>query len=114
MGKALWTQLPNAKITPRPKGRKYLRGMSSSRRDKMKDYMKLRSVFLRGRPCAFPGCMRQAEDVHHSRGRAGKLFLAVEFFIGLCRRHHDWVGNNIEKARQLGLICERGKWNSAN
>lgn len=106
--------MPNAKLSVKPKGRKYLRGISESRNNKLREYMKIKRVFLRGKRCQYPLCSKAATDVHHTRGRAGTLLTDVRYFAGLCRTHHNWVGENIVKARELGLICEAGKWNNPN
>lgn len=57
-------------------------------------YMKLRDAFLRSRPCC-ERCGRAAKrDVHHTRGRAGGLLIAVQWWVALCRECHDWVAVN--------------------
>lgn len=35
----------------------------------------------------------------------------TKFWVGLCREHHNWIGNHPLEARELGLLCEAGKWN---
>ena len=55
---------------------------------------------------------RETEDVHHKRGKVGLLLFDVRHFIPVCRTCHDWIGDNPEKARELGLLCEKGQWNA--
>lgn len=50
-------------------------------------------------------------DVHHSRGRAGSLLIDERFWIPVCRRAHNWIQANPERARALGLLCQPGEWN---
>lgn len=80
-------------------------------------YAGIREMFLRGnRACA--GCYyvaktmqpSRAVDVHHQRGREGLLLFDVRYFIPLCRRCHEFVEANKEKAREFGLEAERGYW----
>jgi hypothetical protein len=40
------------------------------------------------------------------------MLLNERYWIALCRTHHEWAHNNIEKARTIGLICEKGLWNT--
>ncbi len=51
-------------------------------------------------------------DVHHMRGRAGTLLLDRRFWLGVSRAGHDWIGTNMERARDLGFLCEKGLWNT--
>ena len=39
------------------------------------------------------------------------MLIKQEFWIPLCRQHHDWVTNHPDKAREMGFICEVGGWN---
>lgn len=87
------------------------RRISPPRARQLKQYKDLRSAFLsEHKKCEHPCCSKPATDVHHTRGRAGKMLLLVQYWKALCRRHHDWVGMNPEAARQIGLLCEKGKW----
>jgi hypothetical protein len=52
------------------------------------------------------------QDTHHRRGREGLLLFDVRNFVSTCRRGHQWIGENIEAARKLGLIAECGQWNN--
>lgn len=49
-------------------------------------------------------------DIHHMRGRLGKLLTDERYFMAVCRKAHLWIHDNIELARQRGWICETGKW----
>lgn len=40
-------------------------------------------------------------DAHHIRGRAGKLILE---YVYLCRSCHEFVHENPNKAREMGLL----------
>lgn len=52
----------------------------------------------------------RATQVHHYRGRAGKLLLDQRFWLGMSADKHTWAHNNIAEARKLGLICPKGEW----
>ena len=56
----------------------------------------------------------RATQIHHTRGRIGKLLLDRRYWLGLCEKGHEFVHKNIEEARAMGLICEKGKWGKAD
>ena len=56
--------------------------------------------------------VRRATQVHHQRGRLGPLLMDQRFWIPTCQECHDFIHNNIEAARRLGFICEKGDWNT--
>lgn len=62
--------------------------------------------------CKFQGCTRPSTEVHHSRGKRGRLLNHKPFWIGLCHQHHEWVTNHTEEARQFRLIGPVGSWNN--
>jgi hypothetical protein len=57
-------------------------------------------------------CHKQATDIHHTRGKLGKLLCDERYFKPMCRTCHRWVHDNIQAAMDAGLICEKGLWNS--
>lgn len=61
--------------------------------------------------CVEVKCGKSATEVHHTRGKIGPLLCDERFFMAVCRKCHDWIGNNIEAARARGWICEKGLWN---
>jgi hypothetical protein len=95
------------------KPRKPISKMSARLKADMREYRKLKREYLKYHttcqgPCA-PGTPSQ--DVHHKRGRIGRLLCEVNHWLPVCRGCHDWIHKNIEEARKLGLICEPGQWN---
>lgn len=85
--------------------------MSKARYARMKEYGKLRKEYLnKNRFCA--KCGKKATDVHHSRGRTGRLLCMQEYWFAVCRQCHNFIGDNPDEARQEGLLCELGKWNT--
>ena len=58
--------------------------------------------------------VRRATNVHHSHGRGYHLeLLLIEYlWIPCCSKcHPEWIHNNIDAARDLGLYAPRGEWN---
>lgn len=116
MSKAPWfmAKYPNG----RPREKKRVNPISKSRAKRMAEYRKVRAKYLKGNAvCGLyatritVGCTMKSSDVHHSRGRVSNLLTDVRYFIPVCRACHDWIGNNVERARKLGLICSTGLWN---
>lgn len=97
--------------------RKPLRRESKRRAAERTKYRKLREQFLQDNPwCAYHLAMNPprhvpATEIHHSRGRAGRLYLDTRFWIPLSAEGHDWVHNHMDAARHLGLLCDVGEWN---
>lgn len=83
--------------------------VSASRRIQLKAYAKLKRAWLKGRLCQ--RCNAPASDLHHSRGRVGRLLVAVQFWKALCWPCHNWVGSHPAEAREAGLLCAEGEWN---
>jgi hypothetical protein len=54
----------------------------------------------------------RATQCHHSRGRIGKLLLMEEFWKPVSWHGHELINHYPELARRLGLLCEKGQWNT--
>jgi hypothetical protein len=53
-----------------------------------------------------------ATQCHHIRGRRGALLLDKRYWAAVSDVGHKWIHANPHKAAALGLLCERGGWNS--
>jgi hypothetical protein len=120
--KAIWTQLAK-KNAPAAK-RRVIRAVSVRRAEQLKEYYRLLRQWKKGKKCAWPflshiengvpimtTCGLVPIDCHHSRGRLHELLLMQEFWIPLCRAHHDMVKANPGLAISYGLLCAKGDWN---
>ena len=57
-----------------------------------------------GGRCEFPGCHSAMQDGHEILARSqGGSIVDPANVIGLCRPHHNWVTENMNKAREMGL-----------
>ena len=82
--------------------------MSDRQASRLSIYFEIRKDYLRDHPnCGVQDCRELARDIHHTRGKHGKFLFDVRFFLGVCRRHHDWIHQNVAEARKKGLI---GPW----
>lgn len=98
-----------------------MKPMSDKRAAEMVEYRKEKKAWLESQPvCERCGCVFADEimltpvepDLHHKRGRTGRLLRDQRFWIALCRDCHDWVHNNMAEARNMDLLCELGEWNT--
>ena len=76
-------------------------------------YRQLKADHFRAHPLCVR-CGKKATDIHHTRGRLGELLTDMRHWRSLCRVCHQWAHQNIAEARKVGLICEKGKWNSVD
>jgi len=73
-------------------------------------YSVLREQFLKNHPyckAKVPGCSIIATDIHHKKGRVGKLFLDDSEFLAVCRMCHTWIENNPAEAKLLDFSKSR-------
>lgn len=54
-----------------------------------------------------------ADQIHHTRGRAGTLLIDVRFFKSVGMSGHCFINDEPNKARAAGLLCAKGDWNKA-
>ncbi len=111
-GPALWTLLPGRSRTGgAQEKRARIRPVSKARAKELRQYSKVIEEFLELHPWCEASCSKRSTEVHHTRGRVGPLLCDVRFFMAVCRECHDWIGNNMDAARKLGWLCEKGDWN---
>ena len=90
-----------------------IRPISKARAVRLREYAKAKRAWLAvtsNQRCRM--CGRGPVDVHHVRGRLGDLLTDTRYWLPLCRRHHDWVGDNPAKARACGMLAQAGEWNT--
>lgn len=111
---ALKRKTPLARGKPIPRGKR-MRRRSVKLTAEMKLYNVEKKKFLEGRLCeahalvqAAKGIVESqlewAEDVHHKKGRRGKLLRDQEWWCPVSRRNHDYIESNKKWAREVGLI----------
>jgi hypothetical protein len=68
-------------------------------------YNQLVKVWLIGKIC--PITKKPATEVHHKKGRIGKLLLDTRFWLGVTRKGHKWIEEHPEEAKKLGYSLSR-------
>lgn len=89
------------------------RPRSSALAKRIAIYRPRAAAFLVANPtCAWTGCAKASDDVHHTRGRIGRLLLEERWWKPACRGHHDRCKTEPVAARAAGMLCDEGKWNT--
>ena len=58
------------------------------------------------------GEQHRATQCHHYQGRRGSLLLYREYWVPVSMEGHLWIDQNNDLARELGLLCPLGFYNS--
>lgn len=100
---------PDPKPTPAPKKkRKRMPFRSDRRKEEEEMYKILRVVFLESNPkCSVEGCRHMATEVHHMKGRIGKLLIEPRYFLSACHECHINIEINPEWAKENGYSLNR-------
>ena len=121
--KAIWTKaFPTQAKALRPENTAAggVKARSQSESVRMAVYLPIAALFKHANPwcqccVAIRGVnfndARLTTQIHHRRGRAGLLLYDTRYFLACCQTCHNWIGENIEESRKLGLICDKGDWN---
>jgi len=83
--------------------------VSSKRKKKDQEYLKLRQRFLTENPlCVVKvnGCGHGATDVHHIHAGVNRdaFYLVQSTWLSVCRNCHNWIHNFPAEARILGHL----------
>lgn len=103
---------------PLPRRQKPIARVSVRQKKRLAEYAKVKSEYLKHHQCcelAYTGSSTDyvkchgAVEVHHRRGRVGKLLSEPAHFLPVCRSHHNWIHSNVDKAQRFGWIEQWGK-----
>jgi hypothetical protein len=85
---------------------KKIKPISDKRSAQNKEYIKLRKEFLKNNPiCAVTG--KQATEIHHMKGRIGKLLTDVNYFLPVSREAHIKIELFPNWAKEKGYSISR-------
>ena len=90
-----------------------IRPASPARLKELRRYRTMARKFIEQHPRC-EGCGKQANQIHHKRGRSGKLLCDVRFWLTVCAKCHECIHWHPDAARRAGLLCEKGKWGSSD
>lgn len=85
-----------------------LRKVSKKREAENQKYLRQRTIFLAKYPhcqcCISEFRKYPSTDVHHMNKRNGARLLDEDYWMAVCRGHHDWIHANPSEARRLGWL----------
>lgn len=90
-GKATVQEIAKPEKIKPPKPKKKPGPTAKKRAKQEREYSKLRKLFLESYPgcqLQFQGCTARATEVHHSKGRIGKLLTDIRWFKAACHNCH--------------------------
>ena len=81
--------------------------VSDKRKEQLKEYKKVRAEYLKTHPrCeVFPNLA--SVEIHHKKGRIGKLLTDTTYFMAVSRKGHQHIEMNPDLARANGWIVNR-------
>lgn len=86
----------------------YIPKRSAKRAAQEREYLKLREKFLNEEHiCPVTGEL--ATEVHHKKGRIGKLLTDVRYFLGVSRTGHEYIETHPEEAYEKGWSLKRNQ-----
>ena len=97
---------------PTSKRQKRIRRVSIKKAQELKEYYAMRARFLANVDLCEVCHTDRPVEIHHRRGRVGPLLTDLRHLLATCNRCHQWLHENVEEARALGYICEKGLWNT--
>lgn len=85
-----------------------INNVSDNRLIELKEYRIVRDAYMRDHKiCEHPECNSPSTELHHSKGRTGKLLTNPLYFKALCHSCHSWAEKNPILAKELGLSVDR-------
>ena len=83
--------------------------VSSKKKKKDTEYLKLRERFLKENPIcqvSVAGCMNGSTDVHHTYAGSNRdaFYLVQSTWLSVCRNCHDWIHAHPAEARILNYL----------
>ncbi len=80
--------------------------MSKAKEREVRKYILEKARWLPTKMCEWPGtgCVREATEIHHARGRVGKMLNDKRYWWALCREHHRYLHDHGKQSRKLGLL----------
>jgi hypothetical protein len=71
-------------------------------------YLKKKKEYLTAHiRCEVKGCNKVGEQLHHRKGRIGKLLYDERYFMAVCNEHHRIIEDNPELAIKNGYSLKR-------
>jgi len=89
------------------KPRKPIKRISDKRAAQNKEYLILRKAYLRANPFCAVYPKQQATQIHHKKGRIGKLLTDIKYFLPVSDEGHQKIEMNPNWAKEMGYSLSR-------
>lgn len=83
--------------------------VAAERKEINKEYERVKKEFLRKKKCCEACGDAPATEVHHRRGRVGKLLTDIKYFLAVCRPCHRLIEEDPVFAKSQGYSESRLK-----
>lgn len=85
-----------------------IKPVAPKRAGQLQEYSKLRKEYLALYPvCEVEECQVPSTEVHHQRGKEGDRLLDTNYFMAVCREHHQYYTTNSAEAFEKGISIKR-------
>jgi len=85
-----------------------MRKLSVKRAKQNREYLDLRKAYFYNNPlCEVKFCDNLATEIHHKKGRIGKLLTDTSNFLAVCRQCHQKIELNPIWAKEQGYSKSR-------
>lgn len=82
--------------------------VSAKRAGQVAEYVKLKREYMALYPvCEVPECNLKSVEIHHQRGKEGERLTDVNYFMAVCRPHHNEFTEHSRKAINEGYSVSR-------
>lgn len=84
--------------------------ISKTLKDKIPKYKDLREEFIAKHPLCqanICGCTKASTEIHHKKGRIGKLLLYVKYWLAVCSHCHTYITENSKWAIENNFSIKR-------
>lgn len=101
----------NITVETEPKPvKKPIKKVSDKRAAELAQYTRIRNWYLNNHSecqACTDDCTGKATEIHHMKGRIGKLLIDDYWFLAVCRACHNRIENNPEEAKENGWSISR-------
>lgn len=85
--------------------KKPIKPISDKRKVQMAEYHKVRLDYLNlHRKCEYEGCNKNATEIHHMAARNGDRLTDAQYFMAICRPHHQHLHLHPIESRERGYL----------
>lgn len=85
-----------------------IRRVSRVRGKQLREYAKARAIYMHQHSlCEILGCSVWSSQLHHRKGRVGKMLNDKRYWMALCWSHHSKIHDNPRWAMDHGYLLQK-------